>query len=68
MKTENQYLQIEKDILVIKRPWPGMLMTLWKDDEKYQNTYWEKFENVYYAGDYALLDTDGYLWLLRQIR
>jgi acetyl-CoA synthetase len=53
-----------KGYLVIKRPWPGMLMTLWEDDEKYRNTYWKKFENVYYAGDYALSDADGYLWLL----
>src|SRR5215470_8830846 len=42
-----------------------MLMTLWKDDEKYQNTYWRKFDgNIYFTGDYALCDTDGYLWLL----
>jgi acetyl-CoA synthetase len=41
-----------------------MLMTLWKDEEKYQNTYWRKFSNnVYFTGDYALCDTDGYLWL-----
>jgi acetyl-CoA synthetase len=53
-----------KGYLVIRKPWPGMLMTLWKDDEKYRNTYWKKFENVYYAGDYALSDADGYLWLL----
>ena len=53
-----------KGYLVIRKPWPGMLMTLWEDDEKYRNTYWKKFENVYYAGDYALCDADGYLWLL----
>jgi acetyl-CoA synthetase len=53
-----------KGYLVIKRPWPGMLMTLWEDDEKYQNTYWKKFKDVYYSGDYALYDNDGYLWLL----
>src|SRR5919205_237940 len=53
-----------KGYLVIRKPWPGMLMTLWEDDEKYRNTYWGKFENVYYAGDYALSDADGYLWLL----
>ena len=53
-----------KGYLVIKKPWPGMLMTLWEDDERYRNTYWKKFENVYYAGDYALSDADGYLWLL----
>jgi acetyl-CoA synthetase len=53
-----------KGYLVIRKPWPGMLMTLWEDDEKYRNTYWRKFENVYYAGDYALSDADGYFWLL----
>jgi acetyl-CoA synthetase len=53
-----------KGYLVIRGPWPGMLMTIWGDDEKYQNTYWKKFENAYYAGDYAFSDTEGYFWLL----
>jgi acetyl-CoA synthetase len=53
-----------KGYLVIRRPWPGMLMTIWRDDEKYQNTYWKKFENAYYAGDYAFSDNEGYFWLL----
>jgi acetyl-CoA synthetase len=54
----------KKGYLVIKKPWPGMLMTLWKDDVKYQNTYWARFNGVYYTGDYALSDTEGYFWLL----
>jgi acetyl-CoA synthetase len=55
----------KKGYLVIRKPWPGMLMTLWEDDEKYRNTYWRKFgDNVYFTGDYALCDADGYLWLL----
>lgn len=53
-----------KGYLVIRKPWPGILMTLWQDDEKYRNTYWKKFDNVYYAGDYALSDSSGYIWLL----
>jgi acetyl-CoA synthetase len=53
-----------KGYIIIRKPWPGMLMTLWENDKKYQNTYWEKFANVYYAGDYALSDDDGYLWFL----
>jgi acetyl-CoA synthetase len=53
-----------KGYLVVRKPWPGMLMTLWQDDEKYRNTYWKKFDNVYYAGDYALSDSSGYIWLL----
>jgi len=53
-----------KGYLVIKNPWPGMLLTLWGDDEKYKTVYWSKYENCYYPGDYALKDNDGYVWLL----
>ena len=53
-----------KGYLVIRKPWPGMLLTLWGDDEKYKNVYWSKFENNYYPGDYAMKDSDGYFWLL----
>ena len=53
-----------KGYLVIKRPWPGMLLTLWGDDKKYKDVYWSKYENIYYPGDYALKDSDGYFWLL----
>ncbi len=53
-----------KGYLVIKNPWPGMLLTLWKDDEKYKDVYWSKYENYYYTGDYALKDDDGYIWIL----
>ena len=53
-----------KGSLIIKNPWPGMLLGLWKDMEKYKNVYWSKFESLYYPGDYAIKDSDGYLWLL----
>ena len=53
-----------KGSLIIKNPWPGMLMGLWNDDQKYKNVYWSKFENMYYSGDYAIQDSDGYFWLL----
>ncbi len=53
-----------KGYLVIRKPWPGMLLTLWKDDKKYKDVYWSKFENNYYPGDYAIKDSDGYFWLL----
>ena len=53
-----------KGYLVIKNPWPGMLLTLWGDNQKYKTVYWSKYENCYYPGDYALKDDDGYLWLL----
>ncbi len=53
-----------KGFLVIKNPWPGMLLTLWGDDKKYRDVYWSKYKNCYYPGDYALKDADGYFWLL----
>ena len=53
-----------KGYLVIREPWPGMLLTLWNDDEKYKDVYWSKYPNCYYSGDYAIKDEDGYLWLL----
>jgi acetyl-CoA synthetase len=60
----NQVPRGTKGYLVIRSPWPGMLMTLWGDDEKYRQTYWARFPGAYYPGDYALVDHDGYLWLL----
>jgi len=53
-----------KGYLVIRKPWPGMLLTLWGDDEKYKTVYWSKYENSYYTGDYAIKDQDGYFWIL----
>lgn len=50
--------------LVIKKPWPGMLMTLYKDPERYKQTYWSRFPGMYYTGDYCMRDEDGYFWLL----
>jgi len=54
----------KKGYLVIKNPWPGMLLTLWGDDQKYKDVYWSKYKNIYYPGDYAIKDSDGYFWLL----
>ena len=54
--------------LVIKRPWPSMLRTIWGDNERYVSTYWEKFKNRYYvAGDSARRDKDGYYWIMGRI-
>ncbi len=54
----------EKGYLVIKSPWPGMLMGVYGDPERYKETYWSKFPGMYYSGDYAIRDKDGYFWLL----
>ena len=53
-----------KGYLVVKNPWPGMLLSLWEDDEKYKTVYWSKYKTMYYPGDYAIKDKDGYFWML----
>ena len=54
--------------LVIKRPWPSMLRTIWGDNERYVRTYWQKFQNRFYvAGDSAHRDADGYYWIMGRI-
>ncbi len=54
--------------LVIKRPWPSMLRTIWGDNERYLETYWNRFQNRYYvAGDSAHRDADGYYWIMGRI-
>ncbi len=54
----------EKGLLAIRKPWPGMLMNLYGNPELYKKTYWTRFPGLYYSGDYALRDKDGYFWLL----
>jgi acetyl-CoA synthetase len=54
--------------LVIKKPWPSMLRTIWGDNARYLETYWAKFDNRYYvAGDSAHRDADGYYWIMGRI-
>jgi acetyl-CoA synthetase len=53
--------------LVIKRPWPSMARTLWGDDERYRKTYWDVIPNVYFTGDGARRDEDGYFWVVGRI-
>ena len=51
--------------LVVRKPWPSMLRTIWGDNERYLSTYWAKFNNRYYvAGDTAHQDADGYFWCM----
>ena len=53
--------------LVITKPWPAMLRTIWGDDQRYIDTYWSRFEGCYFAGDGAKKDEDGDLWLLGRV-
>jgi acetyl-CoA synthetase len=54
----------ERGLLVIRKPWPGMLVTLYGDPERYKETYWGRFPGMYYTGDYAVKDEEGYFWIL----
>ncbi len=54
----------KKGYLTVKEPWPGMLLSLWNNNERYEKTYWEKTHNSYFAGDFAYVDNDGYYWIL----
>ncbi|MFL5778981.1 MAG: acetate--CoA ligase [Chloroflexota bacterium] len=53
--------------LVLKRPWPAMLRGIYGDPERYRQTYWSRFAGMYFAGDGAKRDEDGYLWLLGRV-
>ncbi|MGZ4496420.1 MAG: acetate--CoA ligase [Nocardioides sp.] len=55
--------------LVVKKPWPAMLRTIWGDDERFQETYWSRFkaQGYYFAGDGAKRDEDGAIWLLGRV-
>lgn len=54
-------------LLVINEPWPAMLRGIWGDPERFKETYWDKFEGKYFAGDGARLDEDGDIWLLGRV-
>jgi acetyl-CoA synthetase len=53
--------------LVIRKPWPSMARTLWGDDERYLKTYWDVIPDVYFTGDGARCDQDGYFWVVGRI-
>ena len=53
--------------LVLRRPWPAMLRGIYKDDDRYRETYWSKYEDIYFAGDGARIDEDGDFWLLGRV-
>ena len=59
----------EGGYLIVDRPWPSMLRTIWGDDERFKDTYWSRFatQGYYFAGDGAKLDSDGALWVLGRV-
>jgi|SaaInl7_135m_RNA_FD_contig_41_1986248_length_2403_multi_9_in_0_out_0_2 acetyl-CoA synthetase len=57
----------ERGFLVMKQPWPGMMRTIYGDDDRFRETYWDVIPNRYFAGDAALRDKDGYYWILGRV-
>ncbi len=60
----NECKENEKGYICIQRPWPGMMLTLNGDDERYVKVYFSRFPGRYFNGDFAMKDKDGYYWLL----
>ncbi len=54
-------------LLVIRKPWPSMARTIWGDHERYLKTYWSEIPGVYFSGDGARMDEDGYYWLMGRV-
>jgi acetyl-CoA synthetase len=54
----------DQGFLVFRRPWPGMLRTLYKEEDRFKEVYYSKFDQTYYVGDAARKDEDGYFWIL----
>lgn len=57
----------EGGYLIIKKPWPSMLQTVFKDDERYKKSYWNEIKGVYFSGDGARQDKDGYFWIMGRV-
>ncbi len=54
----------QRGALIIKKPWPGMLLGVHGDPERYKQSYWSRFPGLYCTGDYAVKDREGYFWIL----
>jgi acetyl-CoA synthetase len=59
--------EVNAGYLAIKRPWPGMLRGIYGDPNRFKDTYWSKWEGVYFPGDGAKRDSDGYYWILGRV-
>jgi acetyl-CoA synthetase len=59
--------EIPAGYLAITSPWPSMLRTIWGDDQRYQDVYWSKWDGIYFPGDGAKRDDDGFFWILGRV-
>jgi acetyl-CoA synthetase len=63
----NDGKSVNAGYLAITKPWPGMLRTIYGDDERFKENYWSKWPNIYFPGDGAKRDSDGYNWILGRV-
>ncbi|MEX2527542.1 MAG: acetate--CoA ligase [Gemmatimonadota bacterium] len=59
--------EVNAGYLAVTRPWPGMLRTIYGDDERFRDTYWSKWDDIYFPGDGAKRDEDGFYWVLGRV-
>jgi acetyl-CoA synthetase len=57
----------EGGYLIIDKPWPSMLRTIWGDHQRFKETYFSRFKDVYFTGDGARKDEDGYFWIMGRV-
>src|SRR6185503_612932 len=64
---QGQNVPVGGGYLALTEPWPGMARTIWGDEERFKQTYWSRWNDIYFPGDGAKLDEDGYFWLLGRV-
>ncbi|MCU1305325.1 MAG: acetyl-coenzyme synthetase [Acidobacteriaceae bacterium] len=60
-------VKVGKGFLVLSRPWPSMLRTIYKNPERFKSGYWSRYPGKYFTGDAATIDEDGYIWCLGRV-
>ncbi|HSR68880.1 MAG TPA: acetate--CoA ligase [Acidobacteriota bacterium] len=64
---EGKRVEVGGGYLVLRNPWPSMARTIWGDDQRWQETYWSRYPGLYFTGDGAKRDEDGYFWILGRV-
>jgi acetyl-CoA synthetase len=67
LNQQGQPVEVGGGYLAITEPWPSMLRGIWGDPERYEKQYWAKWPGIYFTGDGARVDADGYFWLLGRV-
>ena len=64
---EGNRVEVGGGLLAVTRPWPAMLRGIWGDEERFRNTYWSQWKDLYFPADGARRDEDGYFWILGRV-